>query len=422
MSASREIEVLFGKSVLAASIPEKNLKGIIASKETEAGDAAAIIRDALQNPTGSPMLYELSRGARDIVIIADDITRPMPSDATVKEMIRALDKPDEKHITILIATGLHRPMTKREIEERFGDELTKRYNIVNHDAKNISNLADFGLLKSGNRLYLNKLAKSCDLLIAEGFIEPHLFAGFSGGRKSILPGIAGESTIMRNHCPRNILDPNARMNVMDTNPINVECEEACESSGLAFILNVALNGRKQITAAFAGHPILAHRKGCEYVRGLVSAAASPADIVVTSNSGYPLDMNLYQAVKGMVTAESAAKQDGVIIIAAECCEGVGHGPFGEFIASCSSVDDLYDKCNEDPPAYDKWQVQEYARVLKRHTVILVSRGISGEEAKRLFLRSARSLDEALEMAFALKGADASVNVIPEGPTVLPTIM
>jgi nickel-dependent lactate racemase len=151
------------------------------------------------------------------------------------------------------------------------------------------------------------------------------------------------------------------------------------------------------------------------------AEASPADIVITSNSGYPLDMNLYQVVKGMVTAASAANSGGVIIIAAECSEGVGHGSFGEFITSCSTVEELFEKSNEDPPMYDKWQVQEYASVLKEHTVILISRGINKGKAERMFLRSADSMDEALEMAFDLKGSGASVNVIPEGPTVMPVI-
>lgn len=418
MSSVRSIEILYGTSFVTAHVPERNLKSVLVSKEAQAGDPAKIIRDALASPIGSPSLNELGRNARDIVIIADDITRSMPSSLTIREMISALRATGDKRITILIATGLHRPMTKQEITERFG-ELSAKYNIVNHDAKDVKALADFGLLSSGNRLYLNKLAARCDLLIAEGFIEPHFFAGFSGGRKSILPGIAGESTIMNNHCPRNILDANSRMGSMERNPVNIECEEACEKSGLKFILNIALNRDKRVTAAFAGDPFLAHRKGCEYVRDHAAIKAAPADIVITSNSGYPLDLNLYQAVKGMAAAAKAVKKGGVIIIAAECPEGVGHGPFCDFITSCASSEELFKRSNEETPVRDKWQVQHYARAVKDHTVILVSRGLSKDRAKSLFLRGASGMDEALGLAFEIAGADATVNVIPEGPMVMP---
>lgn len=412
------VEVLYGRSSLEVGIPCKNLGAILTSRKAEYCDEAALIRRALQSPIKSSTLAEMSKSAKSVVIIADDITRPMPSELVITQMTEALSEPHKKDITILIANGLHRRMTRGEISERFG-VLAEKYNIVNHDAMDLSSLADFGTLSSGNRLYLNKLAAECDLLIAEGFIEPHFFAGFSGGRKSILPGIAGETSVMHNHSPLNILHERSRMGSMKHNPINLDCEEACEASGLKFILNVALSRDKSITAAFAGHPIYAHREGCLHVGKEAEIFAVPADITITSNSGYPLDINLYQAVKGMVTAAAATKKGGVIIMAAECSEGAGHGSFFDLITSCGSVKQLWNECARETPAADKWQVQEYAKVLKDYTVILVSTGIDAGAAKRLFLLSAGDLREALEKAFLLKGREASVNVIPEGPMIIP---
>jgi lactate racemase len=417
----RAFYVLYGKSKLEFTVPSANLMQVIEPARIQAYDEKQTILDALRHPIGSPTLRELTERVKKVLIIANDITRPMPSRLTIPLMIGEFYRaPEDYEITILIATGLHRKMTDSEISERFGDELTSKYPIVNHVATDDSSLVHFGRMPSGNELYLNQLVAQSELVIAEGFIEPHFFAGFSGGRKAILPGVAGASTIMNNHSPRNIASPFASIANLQNNPIHLECVEAARLSGLKFILNVALNMEKQVIAAFAGSPFEAHEKGCEYVRGKMTVPCERADIVITSNNGYPLDRNLYQAVKGMDAAAKAVKPGGVIIIAAECMDGAGHHGFTDLITGCSSVVELYEKMSMGEPQHDKWQAQVLARILKDYTVVLVSNGLTKELTQRMFMQPAKDMDDALRIAFGKMGESATVNVLPEGPVVVPT--
>ena len=382
---------------------------------------AQILRDALDFPIGSPALRTLTETAQRILIITNDHTRPMPSRLTIPAILGSFHKPpDDYEITILVATGLHRPMTAEEMREQFGEEICDRYRIVNHDARDRASLAEFGKLSTGNALLLNRLVAESDLVIAEGFIEPHFFAGFSGGRKSILPGVAGESTILANHKPEHIASPFARQAILAGNPIHDECAEAARAAGLRFILNVALDKEKRIIAAFAGDPQEAHREGCLFVESAMTAAAKPADIVVTSNNGYPLDRNLYQVVKGVDTAAKAAKDDGIIIVAARCEDGVGHEHFQNLILSCATVGELSEQMSVSPARTDQWQVQVLARVLSKHRVILVSEGIPPALAASLFFTPAQTLDEAMDIALVDKGPGASICVLPEGPVIIPS--
>jgi nickel-dependent lactate racemase len=330
-------------------------------------------------------------------------------------------RPSDDCITILIATGLHRPMTRDEMVEQLGMDICSRYRVINHDARDLASLASFGKLSTGNELLLNALVNESDLVIAEGFIEPHFFAGFSGGRKSILPGIAGESTILANHKPEYIANPNSRQSSLDGNPIHSECSEAAALSGLRFILNVALDKNKQIVAAFAGDPIKAHLEGCRFVNEAMSVDAEPTDIVITTNNGYPLDRNLYQVVKGIDTAATVVKDGGVIIVAARCIDHVGHDHFKNLVLSCASVGELCEKMSVSPSEIDKWQAQVLARILSNHKVILVSEGIERELAERMFFTYAGSLAEAMELALAAAGRGASIAVLPEGPVIIPRV-
>ena len=281
----------------------------------------------------------------------------MPSNLTIPAMIKSFCFPDTNYdITILIATGLHRPMTKEEMQEQFGDDVCRKYKIVNHIASDAASLASFGRMSTGSELFLNKLVAESDLVISEGFIESHFFAGFSGGRKSILPGVAGESTILANHKPEHISDCNARQANLAGNPVHEECAEAARLSGLAFILNVALDKNKRIIGAFAGDPVKAHLAGCRFVEEIMSVDAVPTDIVITSNNGYPLDRNLYQVVKGIDTAAGVAKENGVIIVAARCVDHVGHENFKNLLLSCETAEELCEKMSVSPSDIDKWQV------------------------------------------------------------------
>lgn len=415
----KKIYVLYGRGRLETEIPDKNLLGVLSPKQMKSENEAEIIRTALANPIGSKRLRELSRDVKSIVIISSDNTRPLPSRKTLPLLLEELARPVESYdITVLIATGLHRPMTESEIEERFGKEIMSKCRIVNHAAVDGKALKYCGDLDCGRPLYLNRLALEADLLIAEGFIEPHFFAGFSGGRKSILPGIAGAETIMNNHSPQNIASEGAVAGNLMNNPIHNEALKAARISGLKFILNVSLNEEKQIIGAFAGDVEKAHLAGCEFVRRNMTVPCKEADIAVTSNSGYPLDRNVYQMVKGMDTASRAVKPGGIIIIAGDCIDGIGSEMFKRVFAGKSSAEELFAALSQGEADIDQWNAQVLARILVRNKVIIVSDKLKPEDARLMFMELSPDLDSALSSAFLQMGGSATVNVIPEGPTAI----
>ncbi|MCL2856574.1 MAG: nickel-dependent lactate racemase [Oscillospiraceae bacterium] len=413
----------YDRGTIELNIPEQNKVQVIQSKEWPSDvDVARLLRDALENPIGAPTLRSLSENAKKITIITNDNTRPMPSAITIPAIINSLYHPETHYdITILIATGLHREMTRDEMIEQYGEEVCRKYRVVNHVATDSSSLCSFGKLRSGEELFLNQIVAQSDLLITEGYIEPHFFAGFSGGRKSLYPGVASAANILSNHRPENIANQCARQANLDGNPVHEICSEAVQLAGLKFILNVALNQDKQIIAAFAGHPVEAHLVGCKFVEEHMSADIHKTDIAITSNNGYPLDRNLYQVVKGIDTAAKAARDGGVVIVAAGCVDKVEHVHFQNLLQSCSTPEELREKMSQGPSETDKWQVQVLAKTLVTHTVILVSDGIGPELANSMFLKHAYTMDEALETAFAITGRDASISVMPEGPVVIPRV-
>lgn len=417
------VQFPYGKSFLPIEYPEDgNFQLIRGNKIEPSASGEEIVNHALENPIASPTLAELSKDAKKIVIITNDNTRPMPSKITLPAIIGHLFHPERYYdITILIATGLHRQMTEEEMEEQYGKEFYRSHKFVCHDATDPERNVFIKKLSTGNDLYIEKIAAECDLLISEGFIEPHFFAGFSGGRKSILPGISGKDTIMFNHQPANIAAPLATQGVLTGNPIHMECTEAAKAAKLQFILNVALNEEKQITAAFAGEPVAAHAEGCAYVRSATTTPVQETDIVITSNSGYPLDRNFYQVVKGIDTAAKIVKKGGVIIAVAQCMDGVGHGNFTHLIADCSSAEELCAEMATDKYAVDKWQVQVYADALAKAHIILVSEGVSPEEAESLFVQWAPDLNTAVEMAKAITGPASSISFLPDGPVTIPVV-
>lgn len=418
-----QIHLPYGRTGLAATLPDERVTAVLRSRLDECApraEAAALVDQALAHPIGSPSLEALSRGKRRVVLIASDHTRPVPSKAIVPAMLRQIRQGNpEAEITILIATGCHRGTTRAELEEKFGPELAARERIVVHDCADEENLVTLGTLPSGGVLRLNRLAAEADLLVSEGFIEPHFFAGFSGGRKSVLPGVCARETVLANHCAAFIAHPNARAGCLDGNPLHRDMLWAARAAGLAFIVNVVLNTRHEVVGAFAGDCDAAHRAGAEFLSGLCGAPACRADIVVTTNGGYPLDQNIYQAVKGMSTAEAVCRPGGVIIMAAAC--GDGHGG-EEFVRTFSGGQDPADilaaiqAVPADKTQPDQWQSQVFARVLARHTVILVS---EAEETlvRSLHMTPARSVEEALRLADAILPG-GSIAVIPDGISTL----
>ena len=420
----KTFDIPYYTSSLPLHVEDKNLKAVLNSR-TDTYDAgkseADLVREALAHPIGTPRLRELARGRQKVVLVTSDHTRAVPSKLTLPillEEIRA-GNPDAD-ITILIATGLHRPTTEEEQRRMFGDAIVDQEKIVVNKAFEDEDFERVCELPSGAELWVNKLALHCDLLVTEGFIEPHFFAGFSGGRKSILPGICNAVTVNENHSYKAIASPYAATGVLEHNPIHEDMVFAARAVNVQFIMNVALNAEKKVIAAFAGDLEQAHLQGVEFVRGLAQCPSVTGDIVVTSNGGYPLDQNLYQSPKAVATAEACCRDGGVIIMCASCCDGMGGTHFEKLIVR-GTVDEIDAYLSKIPPKEtipEMWCAQIFSRILKKHRIILVTNYLDHEMVRKANMIPASSPDEALELAYGMMGRDAEVVVIPDGVAVL----
>jgi len=411
--------------MLEIEVEDENLAGVLESKAEEyksGGTQEELVEMALDNPIGSETLEVLVKGKKDMVIITSDHTRPVPSKVTMPIMLRRIRAANpEIQITILIATGFHRPTTHEELVNKLGEEIVRNEKIIVHDAFDDSAMVKLGTLPSGGELIINRLAVETGLLIAEGFIEAHFFAGFSGGRKSVLPGIASATTVMANHCGEFIASPNARTGILKNNPIHMDMIYAAEKSKLAFILNVVINSEKKVIKAFAGHSEKAHLKGCEFVTELSKVDKIPAGIAISTNGGYPLDQNIYQSVKGMTAAEATCIEGGVIIMVSACNDGHGGQSFYDNLAQAKTPRELLDRIakvprNETVP--DQWEFQILARMLDKYTVIMVTDMCDPQMIKDMHMEHALTFEEALKRAYEIKGSDAKVVVIPDGVSVI----
>ena len=413
----------YGHGQLPAVIDSGRLKAVLRSAlpETPADSAENLVEAALGSPVGSPTLKELSKGKRNVVIIISDHTRPVPSRVILPPMLRMIrDASPDALVTLLVATGCHRGTTDEELRAKLGDELFSNERVVIHNCDDEANLVALGTLPSGQTLRINRIAAEADLLLAEGFIEPHFFAGFSGGPKSVLPGIAARETVVGNHCAEFIDSPYARTGVLENNPIHRDMEWAAVKAGLRFIVNVILNPEKQVVAAFSGDPIQAHFAGCQMLKKLCCVCSEPADIVITTNGGYPLDQNIYQSVKGMTAAEAVVKPGGVIIMLASASDGCGGEAFYRQITETEPETQLavFRSRSRGETRPDQWQTQIFLRVLSKARIIYIS-DCPDETVRALRMHPAHDVAEALALAERLLGkTDASVTVIPDGVSVI----
>ena len=419
-----EINIPCGKTFLSAQIPKEELLGIFhASLPQPCADPAGEVRRALAAPIDSAPLSELAKGKKSAVIIISDHTRPVPSKFILPQMLAEMrsGNPDID-ITLLTATGFHRPTTEEELRNKLGDEIFEKEKIAVHDSGASETLQKIGTLPSGGELIINKLAVAADLLVSEGFIEPHFFAGFSGGRKSVLPGIAARETVLANHCAEFIAHPLARTGSIAGNPIHEDMLFAAKAAGLAFVVNVIIDQKKQIVRAFAGEAEAAHAAGCAFLKELAAIEVPESDIVITSNGGYPLDQNLYQSVKGMTAGEAAVRPGGVIIICAACSDGHGGEFFRKTLAEAPSPQAVLESIARVPrnkTVPDQWESQILARVLTKAEVILVSPEVDPELPLSMHLKFAPSLEKALSLAKELCGTAAPrISVIPDGVSVI----
>lgn len=416
------IKLLYGQDGLVLDLPDDLSVQIIEPKKVEAlGKPELAIVDSLKNPIGSIPLSDRVNSNDKIGIIFNDITRATPNEIIINTILKEIPQVHRQNITLYNALGTHRSNNEEELKQILSEELVEEFRIVQNDAFDISTQASFGVTKSGNEILLNSGLLKNDLIILTGFIEPHFFAGYSGGGKAVMPGMAGIDTIISNHGAKNIGNQNSIWGKLEDNPIQQEVREVVAKIENTFLVNVALNNDKEITAIFAGDVIKAHDRGCEFVKNSAMVPVKePFDIVITSNSGYPLDQNLYQSVKGMSLAAQIVKDGGTIIMASECRDGIpDHGLFGDLLKDADSTEELLGKINEpDFKKLDQWQVQVLGLIQQSAEVFVYSDYLSKEILEtRLFKHTDNITKTVLELVNKY-GNHLKIAVLPEGPLTI----
>lgn len=415
-----KVRIAYGRKGLNINVPDDNVYRVVEPVFVPgAKDSYRSVAEALDDPIGCAPLRELIKPDTDVTIVVSDKTRPVPTGIILPPVLDELNASgvDDARITILVATGLHRPNTDKELAEMLGADVLGRIKVVNHNARDKDSQVYLGKTKSGTPVWLDRALYKAKFRILTGYIEPHFFAGFTGGRKAILPGCAGIETIAHNHGAGHIGHPRARYGMTKGNPIYEDAVEVAEKVGAQFIVNVTLNRNKEITRVFAGDMVKAHEEGVRFISEK-SRVTLPeqVDIAITNNSGYPLDLNLYQAVKGMTVPESVIRKGGEIVMAAECSEGIGHSTFENMIVDAGSPENFLRQVNA--PGFfviDQWQVQILARVLLKARVSIYSENLDGDKMRRMWLNPLDSVEEGIEAAIERLGPDAKVLVIPDGP-------
>lgn len=421
------IRLDYGKTGLEIALPDEQDVVVVEPKHLEAvSDQFEAVRAALRRPIGMPPLQECVTPGDTVGIIFYDITRPTPDHIMIPVLLEELEAAGiaREQVTLFNATGTHRANSDEELRTMLGNEVVDSCRIVQNDAHDKDSHVMVGTTSSGNDIWLHKKFVEADVRILTGFIEPHFFAGFSGAGKAIMPGLALLETVMRNHNARNIDDVNATWGITHGNPVWEEIHDAAAFVKPTFLLNVALNRQKEITAVFAGDWEQAHEEGCAFVKKTAMASVDePFDIVITSNSGYPLDLNLYQSVKGMSAAAQIVKQGGSILIAAECWDGIpDHGPYGKLLREAKSLEQLLAKIRE--PGYmegDMWQAQIHALICQKANVYFYSDGLDSDTIEGAMLHPCDNIETTVAELLKKYGQNARICVLPEGPQTIPFI-
>jgi len=417
-----KIRLDYGTEGLDVDLPDERITVIEPVHRSAVSDAQATLRAAIRSPIDCPPLDQIAQGKRRVAISVCDITRAQPR----REMLQALfaEMPDVRpaDVTILIATGTHRVNTQDELERMLGRDIVHACRVINHDSRNPDMLEFVGNTSTGVRVLLNREWLQADLRITTGFVEPHFFAGFSGGPKMVAPGLAALETVMTLHDATRIGHPNATWGVTEGNPIHDDVREISRMAPPHFAVDVTLNREQKITAAFAGALLAEHRVACAHAKQTaMRAVPSPFDVVLTTNSGYPLDQNLYQAVKGMSAAAKIVKSGGTIICAAECRDGLpNHGSYGAVLASQPDPAALLAMINA--PGYsaaDQWQVQIQAQIQLKANVFVKTDGLGPDQLRAAHLCPTDDVAVTVREALARAGRDATLCVLPQGPQTIP---
>ena len=419
---AQELKLAFGKHGLNISLPEGFEYVVLDAKSAPAlADQNAALEEALDRPIGTEPLAGFAQGKSSAAISVCDITRPAPNRVVLPHVLRRLEAAgmERSHIVILIATGLHRPATNAEIREIVGEEIARAYRVENHDARQGSDHRFLGNSKSGTPAWIDERFVSADLRMTLGFIEPHLMAGYSGGRKLVVPGLAAQETIKTIHSPRFMREPLAIEGSIADNPLHRELVEIAGMAGHQFMLDVALARDRRIAAVFAGDPIEAHRRGVEFVsRALLEEIDRPVDAVITTGAGYPLDLTWYQCVKGVTAASHIVREGGRILIAGACSEGCGGPEFTRLSGEYGAPQAYLDAIANSDVTVDQWQLEKLALVATRASVFYCVPGLESSHRERLWGRAFEDIQCAVNALVEGLPAGSRVGVIPEGPYAL----
>ena len=413
----------YGRVGMEVDLPSDRVVRTLAYKDaTPLADPVQALEEALARPRGTRPLAELAQGKSSACVVICDITRPVPNELILTPLLKTLEASGipRDRITLLVATGLHRPNLGDELVEMVGERIASEYRIENHYGERLEEHTYLGESPRGVPIWIDSRYIEADLKITTGLIEPHLMAGFSGGRKVICPGIAALETVKVWHSPRFLEHPRADCGLLEGNPVHEENTWIAKKAGCDFIVNVVIDDQRRPLAFFAGDMEEAFYAGADFVQGVVrDTVPEPVDIVVTSCAGYPLDTTFYQAVKGLTGALPIVKEGGTIIMAASLSEGIGSAPFQRLFEENPSLEVFMERIlGQDYFVMDQWQLEELAKVRRKAKVKLVSDGLDAETINRLFVESAPSVEEAVAASLDEYGPDATIAVIPKGPYVL----
>jgi nickel-dependent lactate racemase len=417
---NRRFELPYGDSTVEVNIPAGNLSLVLDIRDEKGVEnETECIIDSLRCPIEHLPLRDSVSKRDSVVVIVTDNTRACPDDRLLPPILAELEgRVARENITIIVALGLHRALDREELARLLGTDIVERYNVINHDPTQTSHL---GETSRGIPVDINTRAVEADFRISTGFIEPHFFAGFSGGRKSIAPGVFSLRSAYKNHSYKMIEDPRSRAGILRGNPIHEDMVEQAKMAKLDFIVNVLLNKNREITHVVAGDPIEAHERGCEIERGIAGVKVNhKADITITSNSGAPLDLDLYQTVKGIDNASLITRDGGIIIIASSCNTGVGPEEFRKLHASVDSPKGVLQKIKREEPIGVQWQNQILARAQLRNDIYLLS-NLDDDLVRDMMMIPIHTVEEGVEKAFEALGCDAEIAMMPEGPLVLPLL-
>ncbi|MCC6177696.1 MAG: nickel-dependent lactate racemase [Chloroflexi bacterium] len=418
------VTLAYGRTGLKVDLPADRTTVIEPRFLPTVPDEAAALRQAMREPYASASLRQRVPAGATVGIVVCDVTRATPTSRILPVILSEIDHVDPANVTIFIATGTHRANTPAELERMLGPEIARGYRVVNHDAFDLSRHRRLGDTSSGGPIWIDRDFLDRDVKILTGFIEPHLFAGFSGGPKMIAPGLAAIETVHHLHGPKMIADPRAIWGITVGNPMHDAIREIASVVKPDFTLDVTLNKDHGITAVFAGDLFTAHRAGCAFVKDTAMQAVDlPYEVVITTNSGYPLDLNLYQAVKGMSAANQIVADGGTIVAAAECSDGLPEfGSYKDILELGRTPDALLDLIASDGfQMHDQWQVQVQAQIQRRAAILLHTDGLTDEQIARAHLERCEDIASAAERLLDRAGPSARLAVLPQGPQTIPYV-